>query len=141
MTTPKPHEPPPGVDPATGEITHDDAEVHVRPFAEMLTILDRGAAHDEASRSLHDLIAAVVDLGRKGSLTIAIEVSPLKGMKDQVVLTAQVTTKMPKADATSQMFFVDQSGNLTRSDPRQPQIEGLTIVETRPNRVVGDVTE
>ena len=137
MTPPKP---PPGVDPDTGEILHDDPDVHIRPFAQMLTILDHGAAHDEASRSLHDLVSAVRDLGRSGNLTIKIDVQPMKGAKDQVILTAQVSTKMPKSDPTSQMFFIDNEGNLTRNDPRQPPITGLTVVEPKPTRLLGDVT-
>jgi hypothetical protein len=124
---------PPNLNLQTGELTD---EVQIRPFAEMLTILDRGEAHAAASRGLHDLIGAVQALGRKGGLTISIEVAPLKGTQDQLILTAQVTTKMPKADPTSQMFFVDQSGNLSRNDPRQMEIDGLRVVEPAPARIV-----
>lgn len=128
--------PPAGVDPTTGEVKHDDEEVHVRPFAEMLTILDRGAAHAEASRGLHDLVASVQAIGRAGGLTIAIEVKPLKGAKDQLILTAQVTVKLPKSDPTSQMFFVDNAGNLTRNDPRQLEFEGMRVVEPAAPRTI-----
>jgi hypothetical protein len=125
----------PGVDPKTGEVLDDEEQV--KPFAEMLSIFDNGSAHEQASRGLHDLIDAVQTVGRKGGVTIAIEVSPLKGSADQVVVTAQVTVKLPKQDTTSSMFFVDRKGNLSRQDPRQPVITGLQIAKPIPARVVG----
>jgi hypothetical protein len=123
----------PGVDAITGEITD---EPQIRPFAEMLTLLDRGTAHAEASRGLHTLIAAVQTVGRKGGITITIEVSPLKGSDEQVVVSAQVAVKLPKQDATAAMFFVDKSGNLSRQDPNQLEIDGLRVVEPKAARTV-----
>ena len=122
------------VDPTTGEITKDDEQI--RPFAEMLTVFDSGAAHAEASRGLHDLVAAVQALGKKGGLTIAVDVVPMKGTSDQVVVTAQVNVKLPKGDPASRMFFVDNAGNLVRNDPRQLAFEGMRVIEPQPARTV-----
>jgi len=49
----------PQVNTTTGEIVD---EIQIRPFAELLTMLDHGQAHAEASRALHDLVAAVRDV-------------------------------------------------------------------------------
>jgi hypothetical protein len=125
-------------DPRTGEVLNDDgSDEHFRPFAELLTILDRGAAHAEASRALHDLTAAVRDTGRKGSMSIVLQVQALKGSTDQLVVSAQVTCKPPKSEPAASIFYADHSGNLVRNDPRQPEIDGLRIVEPKSARVVG----
>ena len=128
--------PPAGVDPKSGEVKHDDAEVQVRPFAELLTLFDRGAVHTEASEQLHNLIGAVQSMGKEGSMTIAIKVAPMKGTRDQVVVAAQVSAKPPKGEPTAAVFFVDQAGNLTRNDPRQLEFEGMRVVEPKPARTV-----
>lgn len=124
---------PKNVDPNTGEITDDE---HIRPFAELLTILDHGAAHAEASRALHDLVSAVQDTGKPGSLNLKIAVKPVSGSSGQLLVSAVVTARPPQSDPGAAVFFADDAGNLTRHDPRQPQIEGLQVVEPKPVRTV-----
>jgi hypothetical protein len=123
----------PQVDTTTGEIVD---EIQIRPFAELLTMLDHGQAHAEASRALHDLVAAVRDTGKQGAMTINLKLAPLKGNIDQLVVAAQVTSKPPKSEPSAAMFFVDDAGNLVRNDPRQPEIDGLRMVEPKPAKTV-----
>lgn len=123
----------PIADPRTGEVLDEQ----VRPFAEMLTILDQGKAHAEASRALRDLVAAVADIGKPGSLTLSVKVAPVKG-SDQLIVAMQVKTSPPKTDPAAAIFFRDRSGNLTREDPRQLTLDGLRVVEPKPARVVGE---
>jgi hypothetical protein len=120
------------VDTGTGEVLDEQ----VRPFAELLTVLDHGAAHAEASRQLHDLVAAVRDQGKKGTMTIALQVAPLKGSTSQVVVAAQVTSKPPKSEPAAAVFFLDDDGNLSRNDPRQLEMDGLRVVEPKPAKTV-----
>jgi hypothetical protein len=126
--------PPPGVNPKTGEILDEDKQI--RPFAELLTILDRGEAHAEASRGLNDLVAAVNDTGKSGSLTITIKIAPLKGSSHQLLVAASVSVKPPRSEPGAGVFYIDDSNNLTRTDPNQPEIEGLRIIEPKPARTV-----
>jgi hypothetical protein len=125
---------PPIANRETGEVL--DEERQIRPFAELLTMLDRGTAHAEASRGLADLVAAVRDTGKKGALAIAVEIAPLKGSANQVVVTAQVTVKLPKSEPGSGVFWVDDAGNLSRNDPQQLAFEGMRVVEPEPTRTV-----
>lgn len=125
----------PIADTQTGEIPSGEGE-HFRPFAELLTILDHGAAHAEASRALHDLTNAVVDTGKAGHMLIKIEVKSMRGSSDQLVVTASVVSKMPRPEPAASIFYRDNGGNLTRHDPRQPEIDGLRIVEPKPSRTV-----
>jgi hypothetical protein len=125
---------PPIANRETGEVLDDERQI--RPFAELLTMLDRGTAHAEASRGLVDLIASVRDTGKKGGLTIAVELTPVKGSHDQVIVTAQVTVKLPKSEPGSGVFWIDQAGNLSRTDPRQLAFEGMRVIEPEPARTV-----
>jgi hypothetical protein len=125
---------PPIANRETGEVLADDRQI--RPFAELLTMLDRGTAHAEASRGLADLIASVRDTGKKGALSIAVEIAPLKGATNQVVVAAQVTVKLPKSEPGSAVFWIDNAGNLTRNDPAQLTFEGMAVVEPPPARTV-----
>lgn len=124
---------PKNVNPDTGEISDDE---HIRPFAEILTVLDHGTAHAEASRTLHDLIAAVRDTGKPGYMTIRVGLKPVTGSNGQVLVSAQVASKLPQAEVGSAVFFIEDAGNLVRHDPRQPEIEGLKVVEPKPTRTV-----
>lgn len=123
-------------DPRTGEILDDD-EGRVQPFAELITLLDRGTVHAEASRVLHDLTAAVADTGKAGTLTITVRLSPLKGSTDQMVVAAQVSSKLPKSEPAAAIFWRDRAGSLVRTDPNQPELDGLRVVEPKAARVVG----
>jgi len=125
-------------DTATGEVLGENENEQIRPFAELLTILDRGSVHAEASRCLHDLTNAVADTGKAGNLVIKVEVKPLKGSDDQLLVTAQVASKMPKSEAAASLFYRDASGNLTRNDPKQLALDGLRVVEPKPAKVVTD---
>lgn len=121
-------------DTKTGEVLDEDQQV--RPFAELLTVLDHGSAHAEASRCLHDLTNAVADTGKPGHIVIKIEVKPLKGTDSQLIVTAHVASKMPRTEPAASVFFRDNSGNLTRNDPKQLALDGLRVVEPKPAKVV-----
>lgn len=101
----------------------EDTGPVIRPFVEFLLQQAYGGTHDELTFGLHDLIAAVKDHGKGGSITLTIKVDPLgKGVERQVVVTDNVTVKAPTGKRPTSMFFVDDDGNLTRKDPRQPEL-------------------
>jgi hypothetical protein len=124
----------PIADPRTGEVLDDERQI--RPFAELLTILDRGEAHAEASRGLADLVAAVRDTGKKGAMTITVELAPLKGSTNQLLVAAIVTVKPPKSEPGRAVFYIDGAGNLSRTDPRQLEFEGMRVIEPPAARTV-----
>ncbi|WP_280245546.1 hypothetical protein [Nocardia abscessus] len=106
-----------------------DDEKFVRPFADFLTDLRRGAVHEEASQALHDLIAAVEETRKAGRLTITFEVSIQKGT-DMLAIKDSVATKTPRLDRPTSLWFVDRHGNATRRDPSQMEIPGMRVVSS-----------
>lgn len=95
----------------------------VRPFTEFLLQQAYGATHEELSQGLHTLLEAVRDNGKAGSLTLTIKVSPVgRGDERQVIVTDAVVVKKPAGKRPESFFFLDDDGNLTRKDPRQPEL-------------------
>lgn len=90
----------------------------VRPFAAVLQDVARGDAHRRLSEALAELVVAVCDHDKPGSLTVVVKVEPTKGM-DNLTVSVTHSTKLPAATQAS-IFFADGDGVLTRNDPRQP---------------------
>ncbi len=104
------------VDRNTGEAAQ------IRPFADVLRDLGKGQVADEMSIMLTELVTAVRDYGRKGYLTLKIEVAPMKGNEDMLAVAAKATSKPPESDPVSAIFYADSDGNLLRDDPAQMQL-------------------
>lgn len=107
---------------------HPTESGQVRPFATVLQDLRKGAVLDEAALLLQDLVAAVLETGKKGKLTLTVEVALMKGDADTLTVAAQATTSKPKAPAKAAVFFADSDFNLVRDDPRQAALPGLREV-------------
>jgi hypothetical protein len=103
----------------------DDDGRQVKPFAATLQELGGGTVAARLAEQLQELTAAVIDTGKKGTLTLQLTVAPLKpGNVSNLVVTAKTLLKAPEDDnaAPSSVFFTDGAGNLTRDDPRQPAL-------------------
>lgn len=86
------------------------------PFNVFLTQHAKGRTHDELSEALREVIVAVQDVGKPGSLTLKIAA---KRVNDgQVEVAAQITKKLPDIPQAS-IWFATASGELTRDDPTQ----------------------
>lgn len=83
----------------------------------------RGGLHDEVTRKLHELVCAVMDHRKAGSLTIKITIKPGDRSAEHVEVADQVTLNAPEADRPSSIFFTTPEGNLSRRDPRQGDLE------------------
>ncbi|WP_067184537.1 hypothetical protein [Microtetraspora niveoalba] len=101
----------------------------VRPFADILRDLKRGEVIDEAAILLQDLVRAVVVNGKKGTFTLKVEVSPMKGDSTALVVAAQASISPPKGQPAEAVFFADRDNNLVRDDPNQIALPGLRRVD------------
>jgi hypothetical protein len=97
----------------------------LKPFGAFLHEHRGAGLHNEAGEKLAEVVAAVIEHGKKGSLTLTINVEPQKGDGNLVIVTDEVKAKVPKAPSPASAFFSDDHGNLSRRDPRQPEITGL----------------
>lgn len=110
--------------------TSEADERQTRPFADFLAEHNNGASHRKASVALQDVVQAVVDTGKKGSVSINVAVEPMKGAEDgTLMLTVTVAEKIPTEPVKAAVFYADDDGNLTRNDPRQLSFDSLREVE------------
>lgn len=104
-----------------------DGFVDPREFSAFL--LDRAATHEELSVKLHDLVNAVMDTGKKGSLTLKLTVSPFKNDREVIEVHDDVKLVMPQHDRKPGIFYPDKHGNLTRNSPSQLDFSSLQVVD------------
>jgi hypothetical protein len=110
--------------------TEHDAPTTDRTFWSWLREHKRGSLHSELSEELATLIAAVQEHEKAGSLTLKISVAPASDGR-MVVVTDDVTSKIPQADRGASLFFTDEAGGLHREDPMQMKLDTeLRVVET-----------
>lgn len=88
-------------------------------FAQTFAKIGYGDAAGQASELLADLVKAVGEHDREGTLTIVLTVKPRGKDSGQVEVTAKTTTKRPVRDIAPSMFFVTEDGGLVRDNPRQ----------------------
>lgn len=105
-----------------------DDETVIRPFSNWLREVQTGRTHDELSEKLHELIAAVVETGRKGSLAVKFTIAPMKNSTHILVVDDQVALSLPAYDRETTVFFPDKHGNLSRKDPNQLEIPTVVAV-------------
>lgn len=116
--------------PKEQHMTQPDDDQQVRPFAAFLQEQAGGKTHTELSEALRDLVARVQDTGKKGTVTLAVHVEPMKGDPRILVIHDEIKLKLPEHDRKASIFFADARGNLTRDNPDQPQLPLQAI----PNR-------
>jgi len=81
-----------------------------------------GLTHDELSDKLQELVAAVGEEGKSGTLTVVFSLKPLaKG--DGIEVGSEIKIKPPKQTPGTSIFFVTAENNLARQDPRQQAME------------------
>jgi hypothetical protein len=106
-----------------------------RPFADVVVDLGRGSVHRELSDELQDLIASVMDTGKKGSITLQLQVSKSKS-GEQVEIVDVIKVTKPKPARPASIFFVDHDHNVTRSDPNQMALTLREVPSTDDTRTV-----
>lgn len=99
----------------TGELDAVDEGPGKLPFAAWFQDLRRGSAHADMTIALAELVEAVIENRKKGTISIVFTVEPAGN--DQVVVKDEIVSKPPKAELPTSIYFVDREMNLTRDDP------------------------
>jgi hypothetical protein len=106
------------------EDDHDDGgpqDPPAKSFAVFIQDQRAGALHNELSEALAEVVQRVIDLNKAGSLALSIKVSPAGKGQAAVFITDEVKSKPPE-DKQSFMYFSDGHGNISRSNPNQPEL-------------------
>jgi hypothetical protein len=104
----------------------------IAEFAAFLVGHLGGRSHEQISAEMHELLGAVAEHGKKGSLTVVVSVEPLQGphRRRPLAIAIDSTLKAPKASAPPSIYFVDADGNPSRNDPRQMALDLRTAPTT-----------
>lgn len=92
-------------------------------LTDILQQIRGGSALEDAGKDLAELVKAVKDCGKAGSITFKITVEPDKADETVVTLQPDIVLKLPKKARAKGIFFMDRHGTLTREDPRQIELE------------------
>lgn len=95
---------------------------NARPFYDFLREHRNGVTHDELADALNDLVAAVTEENKAGTLTFTVSIKPM-GKSDGLEVSAEIKVKPPKKTAGVSIFFATPENNLVRQDPRQQSME------------------
>lgn len=87
-------------------------------FAAFLITHAKGRANDEMTVQLAQLVQAVKDTGKKGSITLQLVVEPDKKVENVVRIEDKISASIPKESRAS-MWYTDDDGQLHRDDPAQ----------------------
>ena len=82
--------------------------------------IDGGLPVEIADSCLRDVIAAVQRTGKKGTVTVTLEVAPNGEMG--FAASAKVAAKAPQINFGQSFFFCDRNGDLTRAAPNMQQL-------------------
>lgn len=72
--------------------------------------------------ALADIVRAVDETGKEGSVTITLKVKPAKHGGPEKTLVCEVKAKKPIAEIAPAVFFSNSEGDLHRFDPRQEEM-------------------
>lgn len=89
--------------------------------------INRGRAVNETSRKLGELVSAVKQYGKKGTLTITFRVAP--GKQDGTLEVSSTTVATPPVEEHPAIFFITDDDLLTRDDPTMEPMFGRSDVE------------
>lgn len=98
--------------------TQDTSEA--QDFLVFMANLNKGRTATELTKLLQQLVAAVIDTKKGGTLKVEFTVKPIKNTIDnEVEVSDRVTVKTPTHDRIVSRFFVGDNFNLSRNPTNQ----------------------
>lgn len=98
-----------------------------RSMFDTLRELRGGLVIDDLDAKLQELVQAVQSTNAAGSLTLTINVAPMKGSTEAVVVKDDVKLKKPEIKSSGTVMFPSVEGNLSRQHPKQDDLPGITL--------------
>jgi len=98
----------------------------MKAFNQFLVDLNDGSTHSGLTSDLQELLQAVQNTGRSGSLTLKIKIaSASKGgvSVDKITITADRKLELPKPEQPQDFFWLTDDAEPTRQHPRQNSLD------------------
>lgn len=92
-------------------------------FTQLLSEIRSGEAIEQYGAELATLVAAVRETGKKGAITLTIDIKPAsKGDDMTLVISDKIKLSMPEPERGQTVMYGNEDGTLSRRDPRQPDM-------------------
>ena len=98
---------------------NQEADVVASDVMAVVQQIDDGVCLFNFNKALQEVVAAVEENHGKGSVSLTIEIEPLKGSVKKLAVTGNVKTKAPRAPMPASVFFTTKQHTLTRVNPDQ----------------------
>jgi ribosomal protein S28E/S33 len=96
---------------------------HNTPFSQQLAFLSKGCLDEELTELLSEVVKAVRETGKTGSLTLTLKVQMLNNRDENAVkITPAVKSKLPELAPYETIMFSTGDGDLLRDDPNQRKL-------------------
>lgn len=100
--------------------------MQIKPAQATLNALNDGHVMSELAEAIHDAIAAVNEYNKAATVTLTVTIAPMKKegrlVDAPLLLSGEVSTKLPKPEPAQTLFYLDDDGNPTRTQTRQPDL-------------------
>lgn len=90
-------------------------------FAQTLAKMAGGTLLPTLNDRLTEVAEAVHAHNKVGTLTLKLKLSP--NGENGVTVEEDISSKVPQPNRGKALFFIDDSGNLLRNDPRQGELQ------------------
>lgn len=110
-------------------------EQNTTAFSQQIAHLAKGTLDAELTTSLADLVKAINDHGKKGSISLTLSLKPevQNGEVKMISIKADVKVSSPQPQRIGSIFWPTYDGDLLRNDPEQGTLD-LKEVDTEPTR-------
>jgi hypothetical protein len=115
----------------TSKLTEGDGR-EIKPFAAVLREIRNGDLLVQLAETLNELVLAVEDARKVGTMTVVIKVAPVDPEGGEG-LKVTVDVKLAKPRQTQAGLFYAVDGNLQRNHPGQPQLPLQVVSGGRPD--------
>jgi hypothetical protein len=94
----------------------------MRAATDQLRDIRGGEMVEELTENLAQVVNAVLATGKKGSLTLKLNVDPASKGDAVVTITDDIKVTIPREKKAGTLMFALPSGSLQRQDPRQTEL-------------------
>lgn len=102
-------------------------------FMDTLKEIRGGAIVSELGDELQQLVADVRATGKAGRIVLTLDVKPVKkGGEHTMLIEDDIKVKPPKHEREGTILYATEDNELSRKDPRQPELKGLREVGKTP---------
>lgn len=111
----------------TGEVVEDELDGKAQQFLDVLRSDDE--LLEACGQHLMDVVEALKHTGGKGTVTLTLQMTQpkKKGQAEQIWIEGKVKSTSPSPEHEQHMFYA-VDGQLTRRDPRQPELPTFKTV-------------